>query len=262
MSAIDLSAPDYPAGAPCWVDLLVGDVPRAQAFYSAVFGWEWRAGDELSGGYRLALREGHPVAGISRRPDHAPVPSQWTTYLRVDEIEALLPTLTAFGGQPLGRPVSLGALARTLVARDPGGTFFGLWQPGSLGGSGLLDSPGALAWNELLTRSYDEVRVFQSAVLGHAFDDQSDEGEPRWSVASTSDGNPAYGLAEIGDEWPSKISSHWVVSFATQNVVLSVAVALDHGATLLQGPFEGPFGLGAVLSGPEGEIFSVLVPED
>ena len=148
------------------------------------------------------------------------------------------------------------------MVRDPGGTFFGLWQPGSLGGSGLLDSPGSLAWNELLTRSYDEVRVFQSAVLGHAFDDQSEEGEPRWSVASTSDGNPAYGLAEIGDEWPSEIRSHWVVSFGTQNVEHSVALALDHGATLLQGPFEGPFGLGAVLSGPEGEIFSVLVPQD
>ena len=262
MSAIDLSSPEYPAGAPCWVDLLVVDVPRAQTFYAALFGWEWRAGDALSGGYRLALHDGHPVAGISRRPDNVAVPSQWTTYLRVDAIEVVTATLASFGGQPLGQPVSLGGLARTLVARDPGGTFFGLWQPDSLGGSGLLDSPGALAWNELLTRSYDEVKAFQSAVFGHAFDDQSDEGEPRWSVASTSDGNPAYGLAEIGDEWPSEISSHWVVSFATQNVVASVAAALDHGATLLQGPFEGPFGLGAVLSGPEGEVFAVLVPQD
>ncbi|MEO7000019.1 MAG: VOC family protein [Terracoccus sp.] len=261
MSAIDLSGPDYPVGAPCWVDLLVGDVPRAQEFYSAVFGWEWRAGDALSGGYPLALQDGHPVAGLSRRPDNATVPSQWTTYLRVDEIEAVTKALRASGGQPLGRPVSLGRLARTLLTRDPGGTFFGLWQPVALGGSGLLASPGALAWNELLTRAYDEVRAFQSTVFGQTFNDQGDDGGPRWSVASTGDGNPAYGLAEIGDEWPSEIGSHWVVSFATQNVVPSVAAALDHGATLLQGPFDGPFGLGAVLSGPEGEVFSVLVPE-
>lgn len=262
MSAIDLSSPDYPVGAPCWVDLLVGDVPRAQEFYSAMFGWEWRAGDVRSGGYPLALHEGHPVAGISRRPDSATVPSQWTTYLRVDEIEAVAGALGAAGGQPLGRPVVLGSLARTLLARDPGGTIFGLWQPGSLGGSGLLDSPGTLTWNELLTRSYDDVQRFQAEVFNHAFEDQSDDAGPRWSVASTSDGNPAYGLAEIGREWPREIGSHWVVSFATQNVVPSVATALDHGATLLQGPFDGPFGLGAVLSGPEGEVFSVLVPED
>ena len=153
MPSIDLSGPDYPVGAPCWADLLVGDLARAQAFYSAVFGWEWRAGDVMSGGYALALQNGHPVAGISRRPDDAPVPSQWTTYLRVAQIESVLPTLSAAGGHALGRPVSLGTLARTLVVRDPGGTFFGLWQPGSLGGSGLLDSPGSLAWNELLTRS-------------------------------------------------------------------------------------------------------------
>ena len=36
--------------------------------------------------------------------------------------------------------------------------------------------------------------------------------------------------------------------------------AIDLGATLIQGPFDGPYGVGAVLSGPEGEVFSVLVP--
>jgi hypothetical protein len=40
-----------------------------------------------------------------------------------------------------------------------------------------------------------------------------------------------------------------------------VARALDLGARLLQGPFDGPYGVGAVLSGPEGEVFSLLVPD-
>jgi predicted enzyme related to lactoylglutathione lyase len=52
-----------------------------------------------------------------------------------------------------------------------------------------------------------------------------------------------------------------VSHFATDNVVTSVAHALDLGGQLLQGPFDGPYGLGAVLSGVEGEVFSVLVPE-
>jgi hypothetical protein len=51
-----------------------------------------------------------------------------------------------------------------------------------------------------------------------------------------------------------------VASFTSEAIVDTVATALGLGATLLNGPFEGPYGLGAVLRGPEGEVFSVLVP--
>ncbi len=52
-----------------------------------------------------------------------------------------------------------------------------------------------------------------------------------------------------------------MASFAADNVVPSLARALELGATLIQGPFDGPYGVGAVLSGPEGEVFSILVPD-
>ena len=50
----------------------------------------------------------------------------------------------------------------------------------------------------------------------------------------------------------------------TQAAALQRGVRSTHrlpGGQLLQGPFDGPYGLGAVLSGVEGEVFSVLVPE-
>jgi predicted enzyme related to lactoylglutathione lyase len=261
MPDLNLTVPDYPYGAPCWVDLLVSDVERAQAFYSGLFGWRWLAGDAATGGYTMALLDGHPVAGISRKPAGAPIASQWTTYLRVGQIEVAEAAINAHGGRTLGRPVPIGALARTFIALDPGGAYFGVWEPGDLPGSGLLDEPGALTWNELLTRDYDRVQSFQLGVFGHQFTDETEVGGPRWATAHTGDGNPAYGLAEIDAEWPREIPPHWVASFATNSVVPSLATALDLGATLIQGPFDGPYGVGAVLSGPEGEVFSILVPD-
>ncbi|GAA2016957.1 VOC family protein [Terrabacter terrae] len=253
--------PDYPYGSPCWVDLLAADVPRARAFYGTLFGWQWVTGDPATGGYTMALLDGQPVAGLSRRPPNAPVPSQWTTYLRVGDLAVAARAIHAYGGRTLGRPVPLGALSRTLVAVDPGGSYFGVWQPGDLLGSGVLDEPGSLTWNELLTRDYDVVQDFHLRVFGHAFTDETEPDGPRWATARTEDGNPAYGLAEIDDEWPAEIRSHWVVSFATHELQEDVARALDLGATLLQEPFEGPYGIGAVLAGPEGEVFSLLVPD-
>jgi predicted enzyme related to lactoylglutathione lyase len=261
MPDLNLTVPDYPYGAPCWVDLLVGDVERAQSFYSDLFGWRWLAGDAATGGYPMALLDGHPVAGISRKPAGAPVPSQWLTYLRVGQIEVAAAAIEAHGGRTLGRPVPIGALSRTVIALDPGGAYFGVWEPGDLPGSGLLDAPGSLTWNELLTRDYDRVQRFQLGVFGHEFTDETEPGGPRWATAHTGDGNPAYGLAEIGDEWPREIPPHWVASFAASDVVPAIGRALELGATLIQGPFDGPYGMGAVLSGPEGEVFSILVPD-
>jgi predicted enzyme related to lactoylglutathione lyase len=258
----ELPTPVYPYGAPCWLDLLVSDVPRAQQFYAELFGWTWLAGDPASGGYTLALLDGKPVAGVSRKPSSAPVPSQWTTYLRVGDIDIAAAAIVANGGRPLGRPVSIGALARTLVAVDPGGAFFGVWEPGDLLGSGVLDKPGSLTWSELLTRDYDRVLDFYENIFAHGFIDETEPDGPRWSTAHTGDGNPAYGLAEIEPDWPAEIPAHWLASLSTQHVVPTVARALELGATLLQGPFDGPYGLGAVLAGPEGEVFSVLVPDE
>ena len=167
------------------------------------------------------------------------------------------PTAAARSGGPSPSAPS----SRTLIAVDPGGCYFGVWEPGDLPGSGILDEPGSLTWNELLTRAYDQVQTFQHGVFGHEFTDETEPDGPRWSTAHTGDGNPAYGLAEIDEEWPADIPAHWVTSFATRNVVSGMARALDLGATLLQGPFDGPYGMGAVLSGPEGEVFSLLVPD-
>ncbi|MBB2987583.1 VOC family protein [Terracoccus luteus] len=259
---LDLDAPDYPPGAPCWLDLLATDVTWAREFYSAVLDWQWREGDESTGGYTLAMLGDHPVAGLSRRPADAPVPSQWTTYLAVRDLEASSRTVADAGGRVLGRPARLGPLATTAIVRDPGGAHVGLWQAGTLRGCGVLDEPGALAWNELLTREYEPVQAFAGAAFDHRFEEEGEPTGPRWAMARTSDGNPAYGLSEIGPQFPADIRAHWLVAFATTSVVPSVAAVLEHGGSLVQGPYDGPFGVAAVVRGPEGETFSLLVTDD
>jgi hypothetical protein len=73
MLDLRLAIPWYPPGSPCWVDLLVPDIARAQEFYTQLFGWQWRRADAMTGGYTVALLDGHPVAGISRKPPTATV---------------------------------------------------------------------------------------------------------------------------------------------------------------------------------------------
>ncbi len=257
---LDLGCPDYPFGAPCWLDLLVADPGRSRRFYTGLFGWDWRS-DAATGGYPLALLDGHPVAGLSRRPAAAPVASQWTTYLRSGDLTFTAPAVERHGGRVLGPPTSLGVLARTLVVVDPGGAYVGLWEPAALAGSGLLDRPGSLTWSELLTRDVEACLPFYVNLLAHGFVEETEPDGPRWWTAHTADGNPAYGLAEIAPDWPATIPAHWLASFATDDVDATVTRAAGLGGSVLMAPYDGPYGYGAVLAGPEGEVFSVLVPD-
>ena len=261
MLDLRLSIPWYPPGAPCWVDLLVSDVPQAQRFYSDLFGWTWRRGDAQTGGYTLACLDGHPVAGISHKPATAVVASQWTTCLKVVDLAQAGWAVREHGGRVLGRPAHLGHLGTTQIAQCPAGTYFGLWEPDELPGCGLVDQPGTVTWNELMAHDFEGAARFHSAVFGHHFSEHTDADGPRWATAHAGDDNPAFGLSQIGWEWPVDIPPHWVTSFATDHVVPTLATALELGATLVHGPFDGPYGVGALLRGLEGEVFGVLVPD-
>jgi predicted enzyme related to lactoylglutathione lyase len=48
----------WPAGTPCWVDVTVDDVPKAIAFYQALFGWDIELGGPEVGGYSIAHQDG------------------------------------------------------------------------------------------------------------------------------------------------------------------------------------------------------------
>ena len=55
----------WPAGTPCWVDVTVDDIPKAIAFYQALFGWDIPLGGPEVGGYSIAHQEGRIVAAVS-----------------------------------------------------------------------------------------------------------------------------------------------------------------------------------------------------
>ena len=56
----------WPAGTPCWVDVSVDDVPKAIAFYQALFGWDIQVGGPEVGGYSIAHQDSR-VARASAR---------------------------------------------------------------------------------------------------------------------------------------------------------------------------------------------------
>ena len=144
----------YKPGTPCWIDLMASDQQAALDFYRDLFGWQGEIGPAEFGGYAVCTLGGRPVAGIMAQsgPEGQPLPPvAWTTYLASDDVDAARAAIAGAGGTVLYDPMDVGALGRMMVAADPTGAVFGVWQAMDFIGAGVVNEPGALVWNELNT---------------------------------------------------------------------------------------------------------------
>jgi hypothetical protein len=60
------------------VDVSVDDVPKAIAFYQALFGWDIQVGGPEVGGYSIAHLDNRIVAAVSPKYGPAEAPPAWT----------------------------------------------------------------------------------------------------------------------------------------------------------------------------------------
>src|SRR5687767_8179522 len=91
---------------PAWVDIGC-DIAAAKAFYTALFGWgtEEAGPAEETGGYGFFTKDGRLVAGYG--PQQNPGPPFWSTYIAVDDADAVARSVEAAGGQVVVAPMDV-----------------------------------------------------------------------------------------------------------------------------------------------------------
>jgi predicted enzyme related to lactoylglutathione lyase len=241
----------WPAGTPCWIDYNAPDVPAAQAFYADVLGWTYTDGDPQFGGYLTCLAGDRAAAGMVPRmsPDH---PVEWTTYFATDDAAATAARITEAGGTVLVPPMAVGPLGSMVIAADPQGCTFGLWQAGQHTGATIYNEPGALVWNDAGLPDPDAGRAFYGAVFGFAF--TAVEGADGYSTFATG-GDPLGGIGAHSDP-TSPVG--WATCFAVASTDDAVAAAEKGGATVTMPPTDTSWGRLATLQDPWGASFSVM----
>jgi hypothetical protein len=245
----------YEPGTPSWVDLGTGDPAAAAEFYSGLFGWSVIDQGAEAGGYRMAFLGDRPVAGIGAQPQPG-MPSFWTTYVSVPDADATTKAVREAGGQVHLEPMDVLDVGRMAVFADESGAPFAAWQPRAHQGAGVVDEPGALSWNELATRDPDRAKLFYPAVFGWSPADHY-MGETAYTEWMLGD-RPVAGMMPMDERWPSDLPSHWMVYFGVEDTDAAVARAEQLGGAVVVPPTDIPPGRFAVLSDPQGAIFSII----
>jgi predicted enzyme related to lactoylglutathione lyase len=247
----------WPNGTPCWIDLMVTDPEGARQFYSALFGWDIQDGPPEAGGYLMCMLDGRPVSAISPKPKENPFPNVWSTYLASDDVAKTAAMAQEAGSQLMMEPMDVMSAGRMAFMMDPAGAPFGIWQAGDHKGVGIYNEPGALVWNELMSRDYDAAKAFYGTVFGYTYDEM--DADFKYStVKRAGDAEVVGGMGELDAKTPAEVPPSWVVYFLVADCDASVAKAAQLGASIDRQPFDTPFGRMAALTGLQGETFSLV----
>jgi predicted enzyme related to lactoylglutathione lyase len=129
----------YAPGTPCWVELGSPDLDTSIEFYGGLFGWDVPVAEnaEQTGGYRLAMLHGKPVAGMAPLMQEGQPPA-WTTYVSVADAGVVAGKVRDAGGAVIAEPMEVLDLGTMAIFADPTGAVFGVWRPGSFIGAEIV----------------------------------------------------------------------------------------------------------------------------
>ncbi|EST38504.1 hypothetical protein N566_07085 [Streptomycetaceae bacterium MP113-05] len=238
---------------------MVRDLAGSRRFYRELFGWEFTAGPQQLGPYVRAVVHGHEVAGLGETPVGRDFPAAWMPYLSSDDADTTADRIRQCGGTVAVGPLEFGDAGRLVVAADPGGATFGVWQGDGHSERRPLEAAaaGTPVWFELVTRTTTGPAAFYPSVFGYGTTSAPapDEGG---RLTLLLEDRPVATVRGTDGTRPSAHGPHWKTCFAVDDTEIAAQRAVDLGGRLVREPHRTPYGVRATVSDPEGAEFSVL----
>ena len=211
---------ELPHGLFGWIDLMTTDVPAAKAFYGGLFGWtsqDLPMGPDYA--YTQFSKDGKLVAGMGPMAPGGPeMPVVWSSYVIVEDADAIVAASSAAGGQVIAPPMTIMNQGRMAMVADPVGCRGGCLAADGAPGRGAVQRTGSLTWNELQTRDLDSAMAFYAEVFGWLWEPGPDAG---YMMASTPvpDAEPRMncGAMPMPPGVPEEAPSFWAVYFAVED---------------------------------------------
>jgi predicted enzyme related to lactoylglutathione lyase len=242
----------HPPGTFSWSDLQTDDLDGAKRFYGDLLGWSYAdipIGDDAV--YSMAQVDGHNVAGLGERQDES-IPPHWNCYVTVEDVDASAARAAELGASLLAEPFDVFDAGRMAAFADPQGAVLSLWQPKDSIGAGLVNVPGALTWNDLMSPDIPASSDFYGGLFGWEIAEIEGAGGQYWSITNNGRTN--------GGIMPAPPGGHpvWNLYFAVEDADAAVAKATSLGASTIMGATDVPNGTRfAVLGDPSGAVFSI-----
>src|SRR5437773_94042 len=240
----------YEPGTFCWVELATSDAKAAKQFYASLFGWEVQEnnmGDE--GIYYTFQKKGKDVGAMY---DEKNAPPHWNNYVSVANVDASAEKAKKLGGKVVNGPFDAMDFGRMAAIRDPQDASFSIWQPKKHIGALVINEPGTLTWNELLTSDIKSARTFYTGLFGWKLKES-----PEYTEVHVGD-RPTGGMMQLSPEMKG-MKPLWWPYFAVSDVDGSTKKVSSLGGKVHRPGTDIPkVGRFAVVADPQGASFNLI----
>jgi hypothetical protein len=240
-----------------WVDLASPEPVAAAEFYNKVLGWEARPVEGMP--YMMFYADGENVAGMSELTQEmveGGIPSMWSSYVIVDDVDAVLAEAVTLGATPIMEVLQVGDAGRMAFITDPVGAAIGFWESGTHDGATAFNVDGALTWNELQCFDVPRAKAFYSELLGWETE-TSDFGEMEYTVIMNN-GRSNGGMMDVTGMAPDGVPAYWASYFVTDDCDAVVEAAKANGGSVVMEPMDSEVGRMATVADPFGAVFTVI----
>jgi predicted enzyme related to lactoylglutathione lyase len=243
----------YPPGTFSYVELVTSDADAAKAFYNSLFGWEYEDTPIPEGmTYTMASRDGRQVGALFASDEQPP---HWNCYVTVASADDAAERARESGGTVVMEPFDVMELGRMAVVVDPTGAALCLWEPKSHIGASLVNTPGALTWNDLITPDPEGAAEFYGKLFGWTTEEIPEAGGYR-VIRNGERANG--GMMPLDPErMGADVPPNWMPYFGHEDVGRVVEEVGGLGGQVYNGPMRMPQGSIAVLGDPQGAAFAV-----
>jgi uncharacterized protein len=222
-------------------------------FYGALFGWEFQVGVPETMHYTHCLLGSRRVAALAQNPDPAATAFWWNLYLATADCDVTAKRVTDAGGGIVMAPTDIPGQGRMAIARDPVGAQFGLWEGRGHVGCEVVNEPGSLVRNDLVTSDPEPARAFYAAVFDFTLDVNQDLPGFDFTFLRRPDGHEIGGIMGI----EGAPSSSWSTTFEVADTDAALARAAEAGGS--PGAAEDfVYGRMATITDPFGAEFTVI----
>ncbi len=250
----------YPHGTFSWADCATTDQVGGKQFYVAVMGWETEDMPMGEGQfYTMFKQDGEKVGAISQLTPEMQaqgMPSIWNNYITVDDVDSLVEKVKEAGGTVLTEPFDVFDAGRMMVIQEPTGATVSLWQDKNDIGAGLVNTVGAMLWNEILTPEPQKTMDFFAGVLG--WDYQQDGDRNYWMIVNN--GRMNGGIMKLEGEMAA-LPSSCMVYYNVADLDATLEKVKANGGTVNMKGNAGDVGAFAVIADPQGAHLYLMQAE-
>lgn len=244
----------FTPGVFVWRELITDDAAATTRFYGELFGWKIKEAD-MGGGakYYLVNLGEKQIAGFwPKDAKHAMIPTHWSGYVSVENVDAAVSAATAAGGKILAGPMDIPNVGRFATIQDPQGATTNAFT--SAHGDMPVGRPGVgeFCWESLATSDVKAALAFYEKIYGW----KTKEVAPGMSVILAGEHQVASYMQTEGG-----LPTHWGTYVAVANLNESSERAKRLGGKVIVAEIPVPgFGKFAVLQDNVGAMIHIFEP--